>query len=162
MDYFCCLTLAQLQIVNDICEHYEWPTMHIRFDQVICTQDGWHDGINYTNGTYVEIVANVTEESQIILLGAATELEQRIMDAGIPIKVPRADNIEFHVTIGFVNGTAVGSVPDLVEDLNYAVPIWEDLEIVIDPFKGHICTEKRHSIGDDDYSRNYTCITGYS
>lgn len=159
LDYFCCLTYDQLQTVNDICEKFIWERMDIRFDHVICTQDGWHDGVFYENNTYIEIVTVVSNTSQAILLGAVTELEQQIIDAGIPIRVPRRDNIEFHVTIGFVNGTAVGSVPDLVDEINEVVT-WSDLEITIDQPNGHICTQSRNPIGNDE--REFSCLTGFS
>ena len=160
LDYFCCLTYEQLEKVNEICENYVWPAMDIEFDHVICTQDGWHDGVYYHNDTYVEIVTIVSNISQIILLGAVTALEQLIIDAGIPIRVPRSKNIEFHSTIGFVNGTAVGDVPALVYEINKRVNDWNELNITIDEPNGHICTENRNAIGRD--KREFSCLTGFS
>ena len=74
--------------------------------------------------------------------GAVTEFEQMIIDAGIPIKVPRRDNIGFHVTIGFVNGNDF-VVPHLVEELNEAI-IWNDEFITIN--RGIICNTD-HRLG---------------
>ena len=164
MDYFCCLTHDQLQKVNDIVRDYVWPRMDIRFDRAICTQDGWYMGQYYPNDTYIEIMVYATNISQEILLGAVTELEQTIMDANISIAVPRSNNIGFHVTIGFVNGSAIEAagtcVPDLVDELNKVI-IWNDEEITIDAPVGqdelHICTDYKHSIG----GRNYSCLTGF-
>eukprot|EP00483_Globobulimina_turgida_P001793 UN01795 len=150
LNYFCCLSHNQLEIVNNITANYVWPKMEITFQNVICFDDGSFMLNRYPNNTYIEIVVLATDSSQAILLGAVTAFEQRLQHHGIPINVPRRDNVGFHVTIGFVNGTQL-IVPQLVDKLN--IIHWNDQSIIINSQR--ICTIKKNPINHV----NYSCLT---
>lgn len=154
MDYFCCLSHPEMEIVDSIVANHSWPKMDIQFDSIICTDDGSHNLQRYPNGTFIEVVVFASVKSQEILLGVVTELEQIIYNEGeVPIVVGRDDNIPFHVTIGFVNGSRV-VVPDLVDKLNEIVNWWGDETITIE--NGPICSENVSPVD----GVNYTCLTG--
>ena len=152
MDYFCCLSHPEIEIVDSIVSNYSWPEMEIEFESVICTDDGSHDLVRYPNGTFIEVVLYASKRSQKVVMDAVLELEEVIEEADIPIVVSRDENIGFHVTIGFVNGSSV-EVPDLVDSLNRAM-YWKDESILIE--SGPICSENLTPVDGVTYS----CLTG--
>ena len=150
MDYFCCLNSNQIKILNQTLNNYKWPKINVSFDQVECTQDGYFKGDAYKFNEIVEIIAYADKKSQIILQEHVNVLEHILNTSGVPIKVPRSDNIGFHVTIGFVNGSAGYPTDSLITKLNDIIN-WANVWAVID--NGTFCN------GNTTYGNiTYKCL----
>ena len=91
--YLCCLTKEQSEkaqgILLDMIDHWT-ASVTVRFDQVQC----WHE----TPSSVTNIV-KVDDESQCKLFQLLRIITGRLKAEGIPVWIPREDQMPFHVTL---------------------------------------------------------------
>eukprot|EP01083_Nonionella_stella_P027326 75239_1 len=112
MDYFCCYSPAEIEIIDSITESFLWPPLELHFEKLICTKNDETDS--------VELMILLDQPSQEKLLPVVTQFEAEMTKHELVVNVPRSDNIGFHVTLAHVDQT-VFPVNSIVDQINEVV-----------------------------------------
>ena len=94
LDYFCCYDPYEIRAIQAMAESFEWPSVDVKFEKLICTVNFDDERADLT-----ELMLVVDEQSQNKLLPLITQFEQQMADTGVLVHVPRSENIRFHVTL---------------------------------------------------------------
>ena len=87
--YLCCLTPSELQAALTLLEKRKWALISgLQFDRAVCVQ-----------GSQTNIVLTYEAQSEARLQAYAATVEQELRTNGVPIVVPRKDQIYFHSTL---------------------------------------------------------------
>lgn len=117
MQYFCCYTQAQYRNISQVLSQLRWKRAeNIRFSQIVCKQGG--DGI----ASAYSIVVYADRASQVTLMGLVDQFQTALMDAGIPIHIPREQQEKFHTTLAVVaqDFPLAEALQDLKQNTNFS------------------------------------------
>jgi hypothetical protein len=105
LSYLCCLTKeesdAAQAVLQDMITQHLWSPISVRFDKIQC----WHE-----TPSSVTTIITVDQPSQCQLMKILRQVEDQLQAKGIPVWIPRHDQMPFHVTlVGLRRGDNVES-----------------------------------------------------
>eukprot|EP01084_Bolivina_argentea_P185717 320233_1 len=112
LDYFCCYSPLEIQTIDGLAQHFEWPPIEVTIDKLICTKNDYTDG--------VELMLMLDSESQKQLLSIVEQFESEMSKSGLIVNVPRSENIGFHITLAHVD-QSVFEVNRYVDEINQKI-----------------------------------------
>mgnify|MGYP003386220447 CR=1 FL=1 len=108
MNYFCCYSETDLDIIRNVLNNYTWPSVEVNFDKPV-----WRIDSDAVDVDHYSIIVLIDEASQAKMSAIVTDVEDHIRAAGLDIHVPRELQEPFHATLGVVNGLSYPTVSAL-------------------------------------------------
>ena len=99
LNYFCCYTDAEFDVIEDVVGKMKWPELNVTFDYPV-----WRIDSDYETVDHYSAIVMLDKPSQAAMGGLVREVENKIRERGIDIHVPRDQQEPFHSTLAVVSG----------------------------------------------------------
>eukprot|EP01112_Ceratiomyxa_fruticulosa_P015089 TRINITY_DN439_c0_g1_i1.p1 TRINITY_DN439_c0_g1~~TRINITY_DN439_c0_g1_i1.p1 ORF type:complete len:233 (-),score=23.51 TRINITY_DN439_c0_g1_i1:133-831(-) len=126
LQYLCCYDIVQYNKVINVISKIQWKPFNITFGSAFCNFGG--DGDASDNS----IIIGLDAPSQVTVANFVDNVENAILNSGLPIIKRRANMEPFHSTLGVVSkGYPIDSI---LQKINQAIPVYNTEPIVVDSF----------------------------